>query len=710
MSKGADRHKEAFKEEAGELLSELESALLELEETPDDTELIGRVFRAMHTIKGSGAMFGFDDIAAFTHEVETVFDLVRNGEIRVTKKLIDLTLSARDHIRTMIDAYNGGDAVDAAQSEEIVAAFRNMLPGKSAAEKMPAAAAPDMGKTPENAAPDITYKIKFAPAPDVFMGGTNPIGILNELRTLGRCHVIAQTKAIPFLEEINPETCYTYWDIILTTNKGADAIKDAFIFVEDQCELKIEKIDEGNGLDKEEEYKKLGEILIERGDLNAGDLKKVLKSQKRLGEMLVEAGVVEPEHVEAALTEQKHIREARKERKEMESITSIRVPSEKLDKLVNLVGEMVTVQARLSQFSSARNEPALLSISEEVEHLTSELRDNTMNIRMLPIGTTFSKFRRLVRDLSNELRKEVEMTTDGAETELDKTVIEKLNDPLVHLIRNSIDHGVEMPDIREAAGKPRQGTVHLSAAHSGANVVIHIKDDGAGLDPEVIRSKAVEKGLISADAELPVKEIFALILAPGFSTAKQISSVSGRGVGMDVVKQAINALRGSIDINSRKGEGTAITLKLPLTLAIIEGLLVKLSEEFFVFPLSAVEECVELTADNASNSHGRCLANVRGEIVPYIRLRNKFDIDGNPPAIEQIVIVGHEGYKVGFVVDAVIGEHQTVIKSLGRFYRHVEGISGATILGDGTVALILDIAKLANNAELEEQASMKKGL
>jgi len=336
-----------------------------------------------------------------------------------------------------------------------------------------------------------------------------------------------------------------------------------------------------------------------------------------------------------------------------------------------------------------------------VERLTGELRDSALNIRMLPIGSTFSKFKRLVRDLSSELGKEIELTTDGAETELDKTVIEKLNDPLVHLIRNSLDHGIEQPEARVAAGKTRHGTVHLAAVHSGDSVLITIQDDGAGLDKEAIRSKAIERGVIAAQAELTDKELFNLIFAPGFSTAKKISSISGRGVGMDVVKRAIEALRGTIDITSVHGEGTRITVRIPLTLAIIESLLVRIGPDFFMMPLSLVDECVELTRQDVARSNGRHLANVRDHLVPYIPLRERFLIRGDCPDIEQIVITEVNGSRIGFVVDQVIGEHQTVIKSLGRAYKNVEGISGATILGDGSVALILDVPQLVQSVEAE---------
>jgi two-component system chemotaxis sensor kinase CheA len=362
----------------------------------------------------------------------------------------------------------------------------------------------------------------------------------------------------------------------------------------------------------------------------------------------------------------------------------------------------VTVQARLSQTALTHSIPGLLSIAEEVERLTAELRDKTMSVRMLPIGTTFSNFRRLFRDLSRDLGKEVELVTEGGETELDKTVIERLNDPLVHLIRNSLDHGIEQPGVRTAAGKPRKGTVRLAAVHSGANVLIQISDDGAGMDRDAIRAKAMEKGLIDERAELSDGELYGLIFTPGFSTARKVTSVSGRGVGLDVVKRAIDALRGNIEITSAKGLGTTITLKLPLTLAIIDGLLVKLQEQHYVLPLSYVKECVELTRRDREDGRGRNIANVRGEIVPYIILREQFAISDAPPEREQIVITEVGGSRVGFVVDNVIGGHQTVIKNLGRYYHGVEGLAGATILGDGTVALILDVPKLVRIVEKEE--------
>jgi two-component system chemotaxis sensor kinase CheA len=700
--------RETFREEAYELLAELEAGLLELEHNPGDAEQIGRVFRAMHTIKGSGATCEFQGIANFTHELETAFDLVRKGKLPVTKELLDIALAARDHIEALFDVYYKDGMADEDQASKITADLKKMLPS-AVSNKPPVTAAPR--KTPKEGKPDFkqtTYRIRFRPAKNIFTSGTNPLHLLDELRQLGPCRVLAQTEGILFLEDYQPDECYTFWDVILTTNRGRNAIEDIFIFVKDAAEFTIDAVDEEGGPDDVDSYKRLGEILLERGDLKPEDLQKALQSNKRVGDMLVESGIVSCDKIESALAEQQHVREMRERRHGAEPSTSIRVATDRLDTLVNLVGELVTVQARLTQTALVQGIPEFASIAEEVERLTVSLRDTTMSIRMLPIGTTFGNFKRAVRDLSAELGKEIELTTEGAETELDKTVIEKLSDPLVHLIRNSIDHGIETPDVRVAAGKPRCGTIHLSAVHSGAHVLIQIKDDGAGIDTEAIHAKAVEKGLVLPDAAPSDKELYALMFLPDFSTAKKVTNVSGRGVGLDVVKKAIDVLHGTIEISSVQGAGATITLKLPLTLAIIDGFLTKIGAEHFIFPLSSVEECIELKRDNAGSNH-RHLVAVRGHMVPYIRLREQFMINGAVPAIEQIVIVGEDGRRVGFVVDTVIGGHQTVLKSLGKFYKDVEGVSGATILGDGSVALILDLPKLISNAEQEENVVAKRG-
>lgn len=657
-----DRYGDIFREEASEILGGLEIALIELEEHPEDPEIIGKVFRDLHTIKGSGAMAGFGDVAAFAHEVETVFDLVRKKALPVSSELVSLTLAARDLIKEMI---NG--VVDSGRSEELIAALHRLSP-----------ALPDALPGVRKAG-KVTYRIRFRPSPGIFLQGLNPLLLLRELQRLGECRVRAGGDAVPCLEEADPESCYLHWDVTLTTGAGEDAIRDIFIFVDGDSELSIE--------------------IVEDAEWSPGE-----ESDARRNSVLTEDSA-EPWDLASPVIMRQDSQEHRRADSEG---ASIRVRSKKLDSLVDLIGELVTVQACLSQITRDRNDADLSAIAEEVERLTWDLRDQVLNIRMLPIGITFSKFNRLVRDLSAELKKEVVLQTSGASTELDKTVIERLHDPLVHLIRNCIDHGIESPQVRRAAGKPEKGTISLSASHSGASVVLVVSDDGAGLDREALHRQALAMGLADGDAEIGERELSHLIFTPGFSTASEITAVSGRGVGMDVVKRSIDALRGSIQIHSRPGVGTAFTLRLPLTLAIIDGLLVEIGKDRFVLPLSAVEECVELKREHLAGSVRRNLIKVRDEIVPYIRLRETFGIQGRPAEIEQVVIAGLDGQRVGFVVDHVVGEHQTVIKSLSRMYRDVKGLSGATVLGDGGIALILDIPQLIEIEEREEAYSFSR--
>ncbi len=682
----------AYLEEAAELLAELETALLELEENPGDRDLVDRVFRAMHTIKGSGAMYGFDHVAGFTHEVETVLDRVREGEIPVSGDLVSLVLAARDQIRAILDAEAAGEPIPA-DDDDILGRLKALLPAEArGAAAETADARPETGAADAGAAADVqlTYRIRFRPPRDLFASGTNPILLLDELREMGTATIVARNERIPILDGYDPEACYVGWDIVLTTDRGRQAIEDVFIFVADDSTLAIEVIDEA-GLTEDAEYKRLGEILVERGDISNEDLMRALRGQKRLGEILIEKANVPPEGIEAALAEQQHVRAVRKKRQGQQGPGSIRVASERLDRLVDLVGELVTVQARLTQKTAAARDPELLQIAEEVERLTEELRDTAMSIRMVPVGSLFGKFRRLVRDLARDLDKEVELVIEGAETELDKTVIDRLNDPLVHLVRNSMDHGIEPPAARSAAGKPAAGRLRLVAEHAGANVLIRVEDDGAGLDPARLKAKAVEKGIVAPDAELSDQECFQLIFAPGFSTAAEVSDVSGRGVGMDVVRRSIEALGGSIQVTSVPGRSTTVSLVLPLTLAIIDGLLVQVETGFYVVPLAAVDECLEIPAAEAARCRERGAIEFRGVLHPYLALRERFGIPGSAPEIEQVVMVHHGEGRAGIGVDRVVGQHQTVIKGLTKVYRDLPGLAGATILGDGTVALILDV-------------------
>jgi two-component system chemotaxis sensor kinase CheA len=678
-----------FREEAAELVAEFEAALLELERRPDDAALVDRAFRAMHTIKGSGGMFGLAELAAFTHELESAFDAVRTGRLRASRELVSAALEAKDHIRALVE----GAGADAAPARaQLVTRLRRHLYGPEADTPAVAPGADASART--------TYRVRFRPHPGLFEDGTNPLGILAELRAMGGCEIVARVEGVPALEDLSPERCHLGWDLTLTTDAAPAAIRDVFIFVEDRSEVRIEELEA-----RPDRPDRLGELLVERGELSPDALARTLAGKPRIGELLVEGGLVAPGAVAAALQEQKAIRQNAHDRAAAaapatpESPTSsIRVAAEKLDRLVDLVGELVIAQARLSRIAAGREDPELLAVSEDIDRLSTDLRDGTLDVRMVPIGTTFNRFRRLVRDLSTDLGKEIDLVTEGAETELDKTVIERLGDPLVHLLRNSCDHGVEAPEARRAAGKPPRGTVRLSAFHAGASVIVELRDDGAGMDPEAILTRAIERGLVTPDARPPDRELFQLVFLAGFSTARAVTNLSGRGVGMDVVKRSIEALGGSVALESTRGIGTTVRIRLPLTLAIIEGLLVTAGEETYVLPLSAVEECVELTRADVERGRGARVAAVRGELVPYLRLRELFEVPGPRPDVEQIAIVRHEEGRCGVVVDGVVGQHQTVIKSLNRVCRDVKGVSGATILGDGTVALIVDVPGLVAGA------------
>jgi len=696
-----DTHRQVFIEEAVELLFSLETSLLELEENPDDKELIAKVFRALHTIKGSAGMFGYDEITMFTHDIESVFDHIRKGEINITKGIIDLTLSARDQILLMLSQTEKTESSDDETTKAILTSFRKIILDYNSRTNNSETSKTNNNKPALQAIQGIkqTFYIRFKPSLDIFLTGTNPLLLLNEIRNLGKSIVLANEILIPMFGDIDPQKCYMSWDIILKTEKGIDAIKDVFIFAVDYCENKILTIDKEGKLNDSDKFAEFEKQCLDKSRSEPVNI------EKWLSEFDSTLKSESPDKIfKKEITK---VKENSEVHHELDSVSSIRVSAEKLDDLVNLVGELVTIQARLSQIAANNNDTNILAVSEEVERITWSLRDSALNIRMLPIGSTFNKFNRLVRDLSKELGKVIELTTEGAETELDKTVIERLNDPLVHIIRNCIDHGIESSEIREKLGKPTSGSIHLSASQSGGSVLIKISDDGAGIDKNAVKLKAISLGLIPENADLTDQELYALIFTAGFSTAKTVTNVSGRGVGMDVVRRAIDNLRGNIEVSSKKGAGTTITLKLPLTLAIIDGLLVKIDGDHFVLPLSSVEECVELSQEDLNNSHGRHIVNIRGEIVPYINLRERFDIDKKRPEIEQVVIANIKGIRIGFVVDKVIGQHQTVLKTLGKTYKNVEGVSGATILGDGSVALLLDIIKLTEKEEMEERSEIQ---
>jgi two-component system chemotaxis sensor kinase CheA len=673
-----------FLQEAQDLLEQLEQTLLDLEYTPADTDLIDTAFRALHTIKGSGAMFGFDAVAAFTHHVENAFDLVRKGKLTPTKELIAVALRAKDQMRVLIDhpstaSASGGEAIlsDLLRLME-AATGSSAAGGDRVTGSADAAAAADA---------EAGWRVRFRLPIDAMATGTNPLLLLDELRGLGTASVVALTDAVPLLEEIDPGATYLHWDVLLRTDQPRAAIEEVFIFVIDDMEIEIER-----------PVPPIGEVAPRRIEDLAGAADAAEKPDAVVPAPVVsspvESSPVEPGGPQDGLADRRSAKRVN---------DTVRVPAERLDELMDRVGELVIAQSRLKQVAAASNDAAVKSVAEEIERLSLELRDTTMGVRMLPISSLFGRFRRLVHDLARDLGKKIDLVTIGEETELDKTVIERLNDPLIHLIRNAIDHGLEDPDGRAAAGKPAQGRITLTAEHVGAEVLVSITDDGRGLDRTRIRARAEENGLVVPGAKLSDNELFQVIFQPGFSTAHEVTNLSGRGVGMDVVKRTIDGLRGKIDIASRPGRGSTMTLRLPLTLAIIDGLLVRVGRGRYVIPLSAVEECVELSTEEDARSRGRSFLNIRGDLVPFLRLRELFNASAAADRYQKVVVVSAGELRVGLVVDQVIGDHQTVIKSMSKLHADVEIFSGATILGDGTIALILDIGHLVEHGQQQEE-------
>lgn len=644
-----------FQVEARENLELIEQGLLDLLERPEDRDLVDAVFRGLHTLKGSGSMFGFDALAGFTHHCETAFDRVRKGEVAATTDLVSAVLAARDHMRRLMEDPSGDHA---AAGDVLLAALERAV-----------READDAGTAADKGPALTTWKIAFDLPSNAFKNGTNPLALLAELRDLGEAVVKVDTSRIPTLDRIDPTDHHLAWTVVLTTDQGRPAIEDVFIFVMDDMTLSIEALDGAPA-----------ETVVEE---------------------VVVADVPAP--VAAAPVE------ATDAGKAARAAESVRVPADRLDELMDRVGELVIAQSRLSQLADNGADLALRAVSEEIARLSGELRDTMMVLRMVPVATLFGRFRRLVHDLARETGKAIELSTDGETTEIDKTVIERLADPLVHLIRNAADHGLESAEDRAAAGKPATGRIRLAAHQSGGEVVITIRDDGRGIDRDRVRAKAEAQGLIEPGAAISDPDLLQMIFHPGFSTAAAVTNLSGRGVGMDVVKRTIEALRGSIDIASRPGEGSEVSLRIPLTLAIIDGLLVRVGHGRYVIPLGAVEECLELSLDEDMRSRGRSFISLRNSLVPFLRLREMFDT-GTPPELHQKVVVVSTGEeRIGLVVDQIIGDHQTVIKSMSKLHAGLPTFSGATILGDGGVALILDVAHLVAQGQ-QQEAQMREAV
>ncbi len=667
---------QTFVQEATEVLEALESRLLELESDPGNAELVDAVFRALHTLKGSGEMFGFSALARFTHGFENAYEAVRSGRARVSQALIDLSLRSRDHIQRLIDV--GTDEAENARAAEapeglaLLAEIATIVDADPSGEEGAEPAAPTSGASSE--AIPRRYRVRFAPGAEALRSGMRPDLMIAELAMLGEVEIHCDAGAVPTLEEIDPTQLYLVWEATLVTASPPDAIDDIFLFA-----------DEGTVVVTPEDPDQLGAASDPPATVTHAE-----------PETTPEPAAEPMQGATGGTAPGSRARDV-----------AVRVQSHRLDALMDQLGELVIAQARLNRIAKDLGEATLISTAEEIERLITGLRDATLSIRMLPIGTVFGKFRRVVRDLSTELGKDVRLVAIGEETELDKNVIDSLSEPLVHIIRNSVDHGVEPRETRLADGKDPVATVTMAARQSGGEVHVTVSDDGGGLKTDRIRARAFERGLIGADDELSEKQIHQLIFAPGFSTADSVSSVSGRGVGMDAVRTVIADLGGSVEVTSAAGHGTHITLRLPLTLAIIEGLLVRVAGGAFVLPLSSVEECVDLSSTEANRESGRRILTIRDEIVPFLHLRAVFGFDGEAPdgTAQRIVIVRTEGRRVGLVVDEIVGQHQTVIKSLSPFHREIGGLAGGTILGDGSVALILDPVALVTSANQAAEAA-----
>ena len=717
MSSEFSQFQDAFFEEAAEHLAIVEEGLLALEQHPEDLDLLNKIFRSAHSIKGTSGMFGFNAVAQFTHKMETLLDLLRNGQKVVTPVIADLLLRATDCLKTLIDAAKTGSQVDEATVQRLT---EELAASQSASTSQPK----PQGSEPSRATSASTgtllhrYAIAWTPPDWLFQRGLDPLQIFKELANLGTVSdVTVDTTKLPDLATMDPEKCYLAWTMKVETAKDRKVVDAVFEFVREDSHLVIEEYD-ASGVKREnacepaatshpspdalggteENPKPLGELLVESGAVSRETLDKALSQQKRVGEILIEQHAVTPQQVAQALLKQKQQESAAQLKKT--DTASIRVDTDKIDKLINLVGELVITQSMLSDLG-ARFDMSQMSVLLErmaqLEGNTREIQERVMSIRMLPIGTAFSRFPRLVRDLSAKAGKKIQLILSGEETELDKTVIESIGDPLTHLVRNSADHGLEPPEERLDNNKQELGTIRLNAFHEGGNICITVEDDGRGLNRDKILAKAVKQGLIAENEKLSDDQIWPLIFKPGFSTAEKVTDVSGRGVGMDVVKRNIEGLGGTVSIKTALGKGTIFTLKLPLTLAIIEGMTVRVGKETYIVPLLSILESIQPKAGAIKTVVGKGeLINVRETYLPMMRMYEVFSLqpEYTDPTKAILLILETEGERVAVMVDEILGQQQVVIKSMEQNFRKVDGIAGATILGDGTVGFILDIRGL----------------
>lgn len=712
---------ETFIVEARELLENMESALLGVEQAEEKDEMVNAIFRAAHTIKGSSGLFSLDHIVAFTHVVESVLDQVRAGKLKIADQLVVLLLACCDHIGSLVEGVaageHDGNVELAQQGEPLITQLRAYLDGPKKVPMQAALAttgarseAEDVKRINANSVNADHWHISVRFGPDVLRNGMDPLSFIRYMETMGRIIGIATlADALPVADEMDPESCYLGFEIAFQTGVDKVAIENVFEFVRDDCRLLIlpphslisefvSLIDQQQG-----EMSRLGDMLVQCGTLTPHELDVALNAQSDsptvpIGTIFVQQGSVQPEVVQAALTKQRQIKDigAAESR-------SIRIEADKLDQLINLVGELIIVGAGVNLIARHSQIADLQESASKLSSLVEDVRDSALQLRMVKIGATFNRFQRVVHDVAREIGKDIGLVVRGEDTELDKTVVEKIGDPLMHLVRNSMDHGIEPAEVRASRGKPAQGTVTLDAYHDSGSVVISVSDDGGGLKRERILAKAIERGLVQAGHSLSESETYALIFEPGFSTAEQITNLSGRGVGLDVVKRNITALRGNVSVSSEEGVGTTVTVRLPLTLAIIDGFLVEVGKAVFVIPLDMIDECVAYAAEP-----GHDYTDLRGQILPFIRLRELFEVEGEPTRRENIVVLTHAGQKAGLVVDTLLGEFQTVIKPLSPMFNQVKCISGSTIMGNGDVALILDVPALVRQAAQRAPAKVPK--
>lgn len=710
-----------FIAESQEMLQEMEDKLLHLEDSDDLAESINSIFRAAHTIKGSAGLFGLEEIVAFTHIVETVLDDVRSNKLEMNEQLVGEMLQCKDYMLAMLESIVDGQVIIddgmAQTGSALTQTLNKYLQKDVAAGKNDGAlvsiesrSVSSLTKEKSHDLGNESWHISVRFGEDIFRQGMDPLSFIRYLGTMGSIlHVVTLFNDLPELETLNPESCYLGFEISFNSDVSKADIENVFAFVRDDCELHIvppnARIADFISLieNSTSDDVRLGELLVECGTLTEHELEQVLsqqtsdasKDRKMLGEIIVESGMASPEVVGAALNKQSSVKRGRDKQQQ-----TVRVDAEKLDHLINLIGELVIAGAGVESGVRALGNVDILESSLAMIRLVEEVRDGALNLRMVQIGETFNRFNRVVRDVSKELGKTIHLQISGAETELDKTVIEKIGDPLTHLVRNSIDHGIESAEDRIKAGKPAEGTLTLDAYHDSGSIVIEVADDGAGLNRNRILEKAVEKGLVSADAELTDHAIDRLIFEPGFSTASVVSNISGRGVGMDVVRKNIEALNGSIEIESKPGYGTKMIVRLPLTLAIIDGFLVKVGDAVYVIPLDMVVECIEFPEKEKGLMVDRHYLNLRGQVLPFMSLRELFnDTSEQLTERESIVVVQYGHYRAGLVVDALLGEFQTVIKPLNKLFQNLKGISGSTILGNGEVAMIIDVPGMLQKIE-----------